>query len=96
MSNLPTVLSGLPIHWRGVDDSTPAGCESIVTDVLGISTTYIVRDEEILGRIEYTRDRVSGYAGSGLKGGYYLGTALTASLAERIVARADADPSARA
>ena len=87
---LPAILRDLPIHWQGVDDSTPAGCVSIATEVLGVSTTYIVRDGEVLGRIEYTRDTIHGYAGSGLKGGYFLGTGLTGDLAQRIVDRRNA------
>lgn len=87
---IPTILNGLPIYWQGTDDSTPAGCTSIATEVLGISTTYIVRDGHVIGRIEYTGDTILGYAGAGLKGGYFLGTGLTGVLAEKIVARADA------
>ena len=84
--DIPPILKDLPIHWQGTDDSTPDGCVSIVTEVLGISTTYIVRDGEVLGRIEYTRDTVAGYAGAGLKGGRFLGIGLTGTLAEKIAA----------
>jgi hypothetical protein len=91
MTSLPAILRDLPIHWQGADDSAPDGCVSIATVVLGISTTYIVRAGVVLGRIEYTRDTVHGYAGSGLKGGRFVGTDLTAALAEKIVAYADSD-----
>ncbi len=90
-TDLPAILKDLPIHWQGTDDSTPDDCVSIGTEVLGISTTYLVRGGEVIGRIEYTRDSIRAYAGSGLKGGYYVGIGLTSDLNRKI---ADHRPSA--
>lgn len=68
-----TILRDLPIHWRGVDSQTPEGCELFVTEVLGLPTTYILRDGVILGRIESAGIRLSGYVGGSLKGGEFIG-----------------------
>jgi len=83
MSDLPDILTGLPIHWRGVDDSTPPGCEMIATTVLGMVVTYVVRDGVVLGRIEAGGH---GYVGDRLKGGTFIGSGLHADLAAKIAA----------
>lgn len=84
---IPSILNDLPIHWQGTDSSTPDGCTLIATLVLGIPTTYVVRDGEVIGRVEVHRGSQSGYAGSGLKGGYYIGSGLFRNLAEKIAVR---------
>lgn len=81
---IPPVLDGLPIHWQGTDDSTPDGCTQIVTTVLGLTTTYLIRDGQILGRIEIDGNRMNGYVGSGLKGGRWVGSGDSAGLANKI------------
>jgi hypothetical protein len=81
---IPDSFRGLTIHWHGVDSTTPAGCTMLVTEVLGIATTYILRDGDIIGRIEMAGATINGYAGPGLKGGGYLGSSTYEDLARRI------------
>jgi hypothetical protein len=89
MDQIPAIFAGYPIHFAGSDDTTPPGCTLIITTVLDLLTTYIIRDGEVIGRIEVQRDRQYGYAGNRLKGGYLVGMADSATLGARIVARAD-------
>jgi hypothetical protein len=78
-------LDGLPVLWRGTDDTTPAGCELIVTEVVGIPTTYLLRDDQIIGRVEGQGRFMIGYVGDTLKGGYYVGTGDYYGLFQNIV-----------
>ncbi|MEV5819346.1 hypothetical protein AB0L22_09235 [Micromonospora haikouensis] len=86
MSDLPAILNGLPIHWAGVDSTTPDGCTLAVTTYLDILITYIVRDGQVIGRIENSRDRQVGYAGDRLKGGYLIGYGDSETLGRKIAA----------
>jgi hypothetical protein len=88
----PTVLRGLPVHFQGVDDTTPPGCTIFTTTLLDLLTTYILRDDVIIGRVEHTQD-MPGYAGRGLKGGSLVGFGDFTELAARIAARATAGSS---
>lgn len=84
MTDLPAIFTGLPIYWTGVDDFTPAGCTLVATKVFDIATTYILRDGEVIGRIEISRTSQNGYTGSKLKGGRFVGSGEFASLAAKI------------
>lgn len=81
---IPTILNGLPIHWQGTDDTTPDGCTLITTVVLGIPTTYVLRGDQVIGRVEAGVNSQNGYAGPGLKGGYWVGSGPFRDLAEKI------------
>jgi hypothetical protein len=62
-----------------------------VTKVFDIPTTYLLRDGEVIGRIEHgTRPEVapSAYVGSAMKGGMFVGTGEFRALAEKIADRA--------
>jgi hypothetical protein len=85
-TDIPTILNGLPIHWQGVDDSTPDGCTLIVTEVVGLPTTYVLRDNEVIGRVGADKTRQYGYVGAGLKGGQYIGRGVFYELAAKIAA----------
>ncbi|GAA0494026.1 hypothetical protein Ade02nite_20800 [Paractinoplanes deccanensis] len=91
---IPGILKHERIMWEGVDSSTPDGCTMVTAHVLGVVATYVLRDGQVLGRIENIEGRNSGYAGSTLKGGYFLGQADDATLARRIADYADAKESA--
>lgn len=84
---IPDILNGLPVHWTGVDDSTPEGCTLLVTTVVGTPTTYILRDGHILGRVEADGNRQAGYVGAGLKGGELVGIGGFYGLADDIAAK---------
>jgi hypothetical protein len=73
-ADLPGILRALPIHWHGSDDNTPAGCTLVVTEVLGIGTTYLCRDGAVIGRIEGRGAQQNAYVGDGLKGGHWAGS----------------------
>lgn len=85
--NIPAVLNGLPIHWQGTDDTTPTGCTLIVTEVVGLPTTYVLRNGEVIGRVEVMNDYFNGYVGTGLKGGRYIGRGDFSGLTEEIAAK---------
>lgn len=82
--NVPDILRRERILRQGVDDTTPAGCTLITAEVLGLATTYVLRDGVVLGRIEANRGYQYGYAGGGLKGGYFLGISDSTTLAQRV------------
>ena len=86
MSDLPAILNDLPIHWAGVDSTTPDGCTLATTTYLGIPTTYVIRDGQVIGRIEISRGQQVGYAGDRLKGGYLIGYGDSETLGRRIAA----------
>lgn len=90
----PAILDGERIIiWVGVDSTTPSGCTLVVAEVLGILTTYIMRDDAILGRIEiHDGGQQHGYVGARLKGGeLVMGFGQDSrTLAEAIVSRATA------
>ena len=86
MTDLPSALQPLPVYFHGVDDTTPADCTMFTTSVLHILTTYVLRDGQIIGRIEHTQD-MPGYAGSTLKGGTLIGFGEFTELAAKIAAR---------
>lgn len=86
MTDLPAVLNDLTIDWSGVDSTTPAGCTLATAVHLGIPTTYVIRDGQVIGRIEISRGQQTGYAGERLKGGYLVGYGDSQTLAERIAA----------
>jgi hypothetical protein len=46
-------LHGNPVHWSGVDSTTPEGFTLASVEYLGIVRTYLLREGEIVGRIEY-------------------------------------------
>jgi hypothetical protein len=85
--DIPKTLAGLPIHWEGTDDSTPAGCTLLSTVVLGIPTTYILRNGAVIGRVEAGTTSQNGYAGAGLKGGIWVGSGGFSRLAQAIAER---------
>lgn len=86
---LPDILNGLPIHWRGTDNSTPAGCELVVTTVVGIATTYLLRNGQVIGRIEAVGSGQNAYIGDNLKGGTpVFGQGTFYELAQKIAERA--------
>jgi hypothetical protein len=90
---LPAILNGLPIHWHGIDDNTPAGCELAVTTVVGIPTTYLIRDGQVIGRIEAVGTGQNGYVGGTLKGGSpVFGGGTFYDLAQKIAERAEDRP----
>lgn len=80
----PDIFDGLPCHWAGVDDTTPAGCMLFVTTVLGLVTTYVLRDGQVIGRVENDGGRLCGYVGQGLKGGQFVGLGHSSQLAQKI------------
>ena len=82
------ILNGLPCHWQGVDSTTPDGCTLYATTYLGISTTYILRDGQVIGRIEFADGRQDGYVGTRLKGGSWVGSGDSTSLGRKIADRA--------
>ena len=84
MTQLPKILDGLPVHWAGVDDTTPDGCSLTVTTLLGKPTTYVIRNGQVIGRIESDDLSLIGYAGGGLKGGSLIGWGDFAALAAKI------------
>lgn len=91
---LPDVFRNLPIHWQGNDGSTPAGCTLVCTEVVGLVTTYVLRDGQIIGRLETAGCCWNAYAGSTLKGGAYVGSTGTFyGLAQQIADRASAEAS---
>lgn len=81
---LPAILNELDVRWTGVDSTTPAGCTLATAVYLDIPTTYVIRDGQVIGRIEIINDQQVGYAGNRLKGGYLVGTADSRTLGERI------------
>lgn len=84
-TDLPVIFNGLPIHWHGTDDNTPADCTLVVTEVMGIATTYLLRDGEVIGRIEGQGATQNAYIGAGLKGGVWISqTGTFYDLAKRI------------
>jgi hypothetical protein len=83
------ILYSLPCHWQGTDDTTPDGCTLYVTTYLGIVTTYILRDGQVIGRVEVAGNRQDGYVGGRLKGGARVGSGDFVSVAQRIADRAD-------
>jgi hypothetical protein len=83
---IPNILNGFPIHWQGVDDTTPPGCTLFVTEVLGLLTAYVLRDEEVIGRVEISKNDFHGYVGGGLKGGRFVGRGDFTKLTEAIAA----------
>ncbi len=85
---IPDILRRERILWQGIDDTTPAHCTLITAEVLGLVTTYVLGDGEVLGRIESDDGAQNGYAGAGLKGGHFLGTGGSTELAQRIVEHA--------
>ncbi|MEV1013827.1 hypothetical protein AB0I89_24040 [Micromonospora sp. NPDC049801] len=86
MTETPAILADLPIHWSGVDATTPDGCTLATTVYLGIPTTYVIRAGQVIGRSEISDGRQAGYAGDRLKGGYLIGFGDSQSLGERIAA----------
>jgi len=78
------ILNDLPCHWQGTDDSTPDGCTLFATVCLGIATTYILRDGQVIGRVEHERNGQHGYAGGRLKGGERVGSGDFTRLAQKI------------
>lgn len=71
------------LHITAADATTPEGTFLVTTKVLGITTTYLFTGEPgdenspIIGRIEYgtmSKPMRTAYAGSGIEGGYYLGS----------------------
>lgn len=90
MATFAERFRGLPIHWDGVDSTTPDRCTLVVTTVVGLITCYVLRDGEIIGRTEIHDDnRFHGYIGTGLKGGYYVGTGYATELQARIAKEAN-------
>jgi hypothetical protein len=85
-TSIPTILNGLPIHWQGVDDTTPPGCTLLITEVVGLPTAYVLRAGEVIGRVETSRNDFHGYVGGGLKGGRYVGRGDFTKLTETIAA----------
>jgi hypothetical protein len=83
-TELPDALKDLPIYWQGVDDATPAGCRLVTTKLLGIVTTYVLRDEGIIGRVELSERGQNGYIGLRLNGGTWIGYNDSATLNARI------------
>lgn len=74
----PDIFARETIAFEGVDSTTPPGCTLISMAVLGVFTTYLLRDGVVLGRVETPPVGQGGhnvYAGSGLKGGQWLGSA---------------------
>ncbi len=82
-TDLPAIFAGLPIYFHGVDDTTPPGCQIVTTSVFDQLTTYLLRDGQVIGRIEHTQD-MDGYLGTTLKGGGHIGTGEFTQLAQRI------------
>jgi len=82
------IFAGLPRYFEGADDSTPTGCTLLVTKVLDLVTTYVLRDGEVIGRVEQSNGQQDGYVGSGLKGGVFVGSGHFSVLAEKIADRA--------
>lgn len=68
----PIAFRGTEIHWAGTDDSTPPGCTIVVASVVGIPRTYLVKNDEIIGRVELNTPGVRAYVGGGLLGGQWL------------------------
>lgn len=81
---IPDILRNLSIHWQGVDDSTPAGCTLVCAEIVGLATTYVLRDGQIIGRVESAGSSQNGYIGSGLKGGGFIGSGPFYELVSRI------------
>ncbi|GGN39030.1 hypothetical protein FHR83_006811 [Actinoplanes campanulatus] len=84
-TEIPDILRHERIFWQGVDSTTPPGCTLITAEVLGLATTYVLRDGNVLGRIETHGSGQAGYVGDRLKGGYYRGAGDATTLAQRIV-----------
>lgn len=87
MADVPAILNGLPVLWAGVDDTTPAGCSLVVTEYLGLPTTFLIRDGHVIGRIEVHRGQQVGYAGDRLKGGTLVVGGDSLALGRKIVAQ---------
>lgn len=84
-TDLPDIFRNLPIHFHGTDSRTPDGCTLVCTEVVGLATTYVLRDGQVLGRIEAQGITQTAYAGPSLKGGSYVGSTGTFyELAQRI------------
>jgi hypothetical protein len=77
------IFAGLPRYFEGADDSTPPGCTLLATKVFDIATTYVLRDGQVIGRVEHGNVQ-SGYVGSALKGGRFVGVGYFSALAQKI------------
>lgn len=82
------ILNDLPCHWQGTDSTTPNGCTLYATVYLGIATTYILRDGQVIGRVEHEKANQHGYVGGRLKGGERVGSGDFTRLAQAIADRA--------
>lgn len=69
------------VLFEGVDSTTPDGCTIKACIVLGVETTYLLRDGLVLGRVESNAMRshsgLSAYVGDRMKGGKFIGTSQT-------------------